>query len=119
MTNLVKVDRDLTGGEWRGEVVLIKDEDTGNHYVVSRAVTFDRGDETMIFASDENGVVSDWSDLYAGYGEDHDTAIANFANVLSGDVEYDPWGNVEIRDGGPLGLVANVLSECERRGNAE
>lgn len=119
MTNLVKVDRDLSDKGWRGEAVLIKDEDTGNHYVVSRTTTFDRGDETMVFASDENGVTSDWHDLYAGYGEDHDTAIANFANVISGDIEYDAWENVIARDGGIFNMIENTLAEQARRGDSD
>ena len=45
--------------------------------VVSRANTFDRGDETMIFPGTENGIKS-YGDLYAGYGEDHNTALTNY-----------------------------------------
>lgn len=48
------------------------------YYVVSRAFTFDRGDETMIFASSPDGGIHSWHDLYAGYSEDHATAIRNW-----------------------------------------
>lgn len=44
--------------------------------VVSRANTFDRGDETMIFKWDARlDKVSDWSELYVGYGETHEEAL--------------------------------------------
>lgn len=49
--------------------------------VVSRANTFDRGDETMIFRyGTAEGKVLDWAELYAGYGEDHETALRNYEN---------------------------------------
>lgn len=49
------------------------------HVMVSRAHTFDRGDETMIFEWDvRTGKVKSWSDLYAGYGEDHEVALRNW-----------------------------------------
>lgn len=46
--------------------------------MISRADTFDHGDETMIFPADSKGNVTDWTDLYAGYGVDHDEAILEF-----------------------------------------
>lgn len=50
----------------------------GRHVVVSRAYTFDRGDETMIFEwSTATDSIADWIDLYAGYGETHEEALAN------------------------------------------
>jgi hypothetical protein len=65
-----------------GVAWLIRDTTGFNHYVVSRvagrADIFNHGDETMIFASDSTGHIYDWTDLYAGYGEDHETAILNF-----------------------------------------
>lgn len=49
--------------------------------MVSRAYTFDCGDETMIFKwSAASRSVVDWSELYAGYGETHEEALANFEN---------------------------------------
>lgn len=35
------------------------------HYVVDSCFTLDCGFETMIFACDSNGNVTDWKDLYA------------------------------------------------------
>jgi hypothetical protein len=61
---------------WVGDVWHI--EVDGKYYAVSRADTFDRGDETMIFPADENCKVTDWGEVYAGYGEDHKTAIENW-----------------------------------------
>lgn len=62
--------------QWKGEVWLIK---VGSDYfAVSRADTFDKGDETMIFASSEDGEAIIFEDLYVGYGEDHETAIKNW-----------------------------------------
>jgi hypothetical protein len=62
--------------QWKGKVWHI--EVGGEYFLVSRARTLDRGDETMIFAGDENAKVTSWLDLYAGYGEDHATAIRNW-----------------------------------------
>jgi hypothetical protein len=45
----------------------------GSHVIVSRAYTPDHGDEVMIFLSDGNGKVTDWSELYcarAKWGDD-------------------------------------------------
>ena len=41
------------------------------------AYTFDHGPETMLFACDENGYVTDWEDLWCDYGEtvSNDAAI--------------------------------------------
>lgn len=61
---------------WNGDVWHI--EVDGKFYLVSRANTFDRGDETMIFPGDENAEVTSWGEVYAGYGEDHATAIRNW-----------------------------------------
>ena len=77
---LVKV-KDVTG--WQGKVWLVKDTVTGKFYNVSRNRTFDRGDETMIFASGADGETTDWTDLYAGYGESHEEAIAEFSRELA------------------------------------
>lgn len=77
---LAKV-KDVTG--WQGDVWLVKDTVTGKFYTVSRNHTFDRGDETMIFASDEDGETTDWSDLWSGYGVDHADAIASFGRELA------------------------------------
>ena len=66
--------------KWVGDVWHI--EVDGVYFLVSRANTFDRGDETMIFAGDEHGKVTNWADLYAGYGEDHETAIRNWLDEL-------------------------------------
>ncbi len=68
------IDEGLSG--FQGVAWLIKQD--GKYYAVSKNNTFDRGDETMIFACDENGNVTSWADLYAGYGEDHQTAIDNW-----------------------------------------
>lgn len=67
--------KDLSG--WAGDAVLVKDTDASEFFVVSRAFT-GRGDETMIFASDETGEKVDFTDLYAGYGEDHATACGRW-----------------------------------------
>lgn len=39
-------------------------EHKGNYYFVDSCYTLDHGYETMIFACDENGNVTDWGDLY-------------------------------------------------------
>ena len=57
----------------------------GNYYWVSTKNTFDHGWETMVFLSDENGTVLDWSELFcarysviseAGIG--HNSVVQNF-----------------------------------------
>lgn len=69
---------------WNGDVQIWKNVTTGSHIAISRAYTFDRGDETMIFPYDvRTEKVSDWGELYAGYGEDHETALRNY--VTGGD----------------------------------
>lgn len=80
MSRFEKV-RDVSEG-YQGEAWLIRDTHYGAYFVVSRANTWDRGDETMIFASTSDGAVTDWMDLYAGYGEDHQTAIDNWESQL-------------------------------------
>lgn len=76
MSEYTKI-KELDG--WKGEAWLI--EVDNKYYAVSRANTFDRGDETMIFSCDKNGENIDFTDLYAGYGEDHKTAINNWLGV--------------------------------------
>jgi hypothetical protein len=65
--------------DFMGEAWLVTDLDAkDDYYVVSRAVTPDHGDETMIFEADENGDVTNWTERYADWGVDHYTAIAGF-----------------------------------------
>lgn len=71
--------RNLSG--WNGVAKLYRNATTDEYYVVSRANTSDRGDETMIFKSlDSEGDSVDFTDLYAGYGVDHETAVAEFTS---------------------------------------
>lgn len=45
----------------------------GSHVIVSRANTFDHGDEVMVFPSDGNGNITDWKEMYcarAKWGDD-------------------------------------------------
>lgn len=64
---------------WNGSVKIYKHNKTGEGIAISRALTFDRGDETMIFPYDlTKDKVSDWGELYAGYGVDHETALREF-----------------------------------------
>jgi hypothetical protein len=67
---------------WRGDARLYKDGETDKYIVISRADTFDRGDETMIFSSTSDAHISDWTELYAGYGETHEVALDNYENDL-------------------------------------
>ena len=39
-------------------------EYNGNYYYVDSCYTLDHGYETMVFACDSNGNVTDWGDLY-------------------------------------------------------
>jgi hypothetical protein len=52
------------------------------HIVISRAFTFDRGDETMVFEANESGEVIDWMDLYAGYDVSHEVALVEYNESL-------------------------------------
>ncbi len=68
---------------WQGEVKIYRNIETGEGIAVSRASTFDRGDETMIFPYDLGlNKVSDWGELYAGYGVDHETALHEYVESL-------------------------------------
>lgn len=63
---------------WKGVAKVYKNGH-GHHIVISRADTFDRGDETGIFRWDETiQNVSDWEELYFGYGETHQEALDNW-----------------------------------------
>lgn len=75
MSNYIFVRED----KWVGPVKIYLHKNTGKAIVISRADTFDRGDETMIFAYDlQANKVADWTDLYAGYGRTHEQALAEF-----------------------------------------
>lgn len=68
---------------WQGEVKIYRNDKDGSHIAISRAFTFDRGDETMIFPYDlESDSVIDWGELYAGYGVDHETALSEYETSL-------------------------------------
>lgn len=68
---------------WNGMVRIYRDIETGNGIAVSRANTLDRGDETMIFPYDlEANEVSDWGELYAGYGVTHEEALIEYEASL-------------------------------------
>lgn len=63
---------------FQGDARVYRDG-SGNHIVISRCNTFDHGDETMIFPwSTVTNDVSNWNELYAGYGETHEEALASF-----------------------------------------
>lgn len=68
---------------WNGEVRIYRNVLTGEGIAISRAMTFDRGDETMIFPYDlQSGKVSDWNELYAGLGVTHEEALREFESHL-------------------------------------
>lgn len=70
--------------QWNGDVKIYRHVTTNEGIVVSRAFTFDRGDETMIFTYDlELNEVSDWGELYAGYGVTHEEALQSFEDRQS------------------------------------
>ena len=75
---------------WRGVVKAYRHNNGGQDIVISRANTFDRGDETMIFEFDlQSEQVLNWTDLYAGYGETHEEALNFFENESGDDWGYD------------------------------
>ena len=61
---------------WRGDARLYRTPK--GQVVVSRANTLDRGDETMIFKWLPLESAVNWTGLYAGYGESHETALTNW-----------------------------------------
>lgn len=68
---------------WNGEVRIYRNTLTGEGIAISRAQTFDRGDETMIFPYDfQANKVSDWGELYAGYGVTHEEALREFESEV-------------------------------------
>lgn len=56
----------ILNGVLKSESTKLSDvvEHKGNYYFVDSCYTLDHGYETMIFACDANGNVTDWSDLY-------------------------------------------------------
>ena len=60
---------------WKGISWLIKIKN--KFYIVSRNDTFDRGDETMIFNCNNQGIVSEWTEVYAELKSSHKTTIKN------------------------------------------
>lgn len=75
MSNYIHVRDEL----WNGKVKIYRHIGGGEGIAISRANTFDRGDETMIFRySFADNKVIDWGELYAGYGVDHETALLEF-----------------------------------------
>ena len=69
------------------KVYRIFDEDTSDEYYVTAdyAITSDRGPETMIFRSDDDGTIHDWGELWSGYGDavEDDEGIEEFIDELN------------------------------------
>lgn len=66
--------------KWVGKVKIYRHKThTAVGIAISRAYTFDQGDETMIFPYDlVNNRVADWGELYSGHGESHTYALKMF-----------------------------------------
>ena len=61
----------------------------GNYYYVDSCYTLDHGYETMVFACDANGNVTNWGDLYAEWYDNaaemetgHNNIVANLAELI-------------------------------------
>ena len=66
-----------TGGKY---VTFEKD---GNYYYADRSWTLDWGMETMIFPCNEDGEVSDWSELYCDHsGKSLEECVEEFVKSL-------------------------------------
>jgi hypothetical protein len=78
----VTIVRELDG--FRGDACLVQDEETKRYFVVSSVDTSkmfgfmtDGGFETLVFAADKDGTVTDWSDVAGGRGLSRIEAIAD------------------------------------------
>jgi len=62
-------------------------DDSENEYFVTvdYAITFDRGPETMLFRSDQNGTITDWSDLWTVFddGVSNDICVKEYVEYLN------------------------------------
>ncbi|MGO9160880.1 MAG: hypothetical protein ACLP7J_09245 [Streptosporangiaceae bacterium] len=74
----VEIIRELT--TFRGPACLVRKD--GDYFVVSGPVnTSDRGPETLVFRSDENGEPADWVDVAGGAGMSRQEAIDDLAGA--------------------------------------
>lgn len=82
MTATIVRELDDYGARQGGSACLV--EFKGKHYVASYIpVAFDTGaPETLIFAADKNGKVTDWMDLAGGRRMSREEAIADLENKL-------------------------------------
>ena len=67
------IKKNINPNEWVGEAWLVKRG--RKYYIISRTMTMDHGDETMVFASDEDGEVKSCIDLYTRRGCSHEDMI--------------------------------------------
>lgn len=81
MAELLTVKDDLTEQGWRSGAVLVKDEGTGEHYVVSTInVPWNDRPETLVYVSDENGDVPDHhAHVAGGFGQSQEDAFADLS----------------------------------------
>lgn len=63
----------------------LSDGEQDFYAVCDFAYTFDRGPETMLFLSDSNGMVTDWTDILAAPGDEvtDDSMIKEYATILN------------------------------------
>lgn len=68
-------------GGWKGSAVLVKAGE--DHYVVSSVTPIIGGPETLVFAADEQGEVTDWGEVAGGRGLSRSEAIADLEDSLA------------------------------------
>ena len=61
MSNIEKI-KDVSA-DFNGNALHVKDNRTGEHFIVSTADTFDSGHETMVFRADDAGHITSWAEV--------------------------------------------------------
>lgn len=84
-------------------------EFNGDHYYISSCYTLDHGYETMIFPCDDNGNVTDWSELYAEW-YDSETEMEKRHNEIVADLK-GTFDNATEENKSTLSRLADMLNE--------
>lgn len=76
---MLSVVKELSG--FKGKACLVTDG--ARYWVVSSAFALFSGFETLVFAADENGRVTSYSDVAGGQGMTREEAIADLAQAIT------------------------------------
>lgn len=82
MTRNIEIVQKHLPGDWTGDVWLVKDTDTDEHFVVSGTDAAFTGWEVLVFPADAEGEVTNWIEVAGGRGISHEDAIAELGEVV-------------------------------------